>query len=63
MVYREKVRNIILNMYKSIKSCVMKKCVQSQFFDSHVGLRQGEHLAPLLFALFLNDSQQRNGTH
>ena len=49
-----KVHNVILNMYKSIKSCVMNNGVQSEFFDSHVGLRQGEHLAPLLLALFLS---------
>ena len=51
-----KVLNVILNVYKSIKSCVMNNGVQSEFFDSHVGLRQGEHLSPLLFALFLNDN-------
>ena len=50
-----KVLNVILNTYKSIKSCVMNNGVQSEFFDSHVGLRQGENLSPLLFALFLND--------
>ena len=52
-----KVRNVLLNMYKSIKSCVMNNGVQSEFFDSHVGLRQGEHLLPLLFPLFLNDME------
>ena len=52
-----KVLNVILNMYKSIKSCVMNNGVQSELFDSHVGLRQGEHLSPLLFALFLNDME------
>ena len=44
-------------MYKSIKSCVMANGMQSEFFESHVGLRQGEHLSPLLFALFLNDME------
>ena len=42
-------------MYKSIKSCVMDSGIQSDFFESHVGVRQGENLSPLLFALFLND--------
>ena len=42
-------------MYKSIKSCVMDSGIQSNFFESHVGVRQGENLSPLLFALFLND--------
>ena len=44
-------------MYKSIKSCVMANGMQSEFFESHVGLRQGENLSPLLFALFLNDME------
>ena len=42
-------------MYKSIKSCVMDSGIQSDFFESHVGVRQGENLSPLLFALFLGD--------
>ena len=41
-----------MNMYKS---CVMDSGIQSDFFASHVGVRQGENLSPLLFALFLND--------
>ena len=44
-------------MYKSIKACVMANGMQSEFFESHVGLRQGENLSPLLFALFLNDME------
>ena len=43
-----------MNMYKSIKSCVMDSGIRSDFFASHVGVRQGENLSPLLFALFLN---------
>ena len=50
-----KVIDVITNMYKSIKSCVMDSGIQSDFFESHVGVRQGENLSPLLFALFLND--------
>ena len=38
-----KVLNVVLNMYKSIKSCVMNNDVQSECFDLHVGLRQGEN--------------------
>ena len=33
----------------------MDSGIQSDFFESHVGVRQGENLSPLLFALFLND--------
>ena len=40
-------------MSKSIKSCVMNNGVQSEFFESHVGIKQGENLSPLLFALLL----------
>ena len=35
-----KVLHVILNMYTSIKSCVMNNGVQSEFSDSHVRLRQ-----------------------
>ena len=31
-----KVLRVILNMYKSIKSCVMANGMQSEFFESHV---------------------------
>ena len=59
MVYRKKYLIFKLNMYKSIKSCVINNAngVQSEFFDSHVGLRQGDNLSPLLCALFLNDME------
>ena len=49
-----KVIDVIMNMYKSIKACVMDSGIRSDFFASHVGVRQGENLSPLLFALFLN---------
>ena len=48
-----KVLRVILNMYKSIKSCGMSNVMQSEFFESHVGLSQGENLSPTLFVLFL----------
>ena len=37
------------------KSCVMVNNVPSEFFNVQCGVRQGENLSPLLFALFLND--------
>ena len=40
-----KKTNIMWHMYKSIKSCVMANGMQSEFFESHVGLRQGENLS------------------
>ena len=42
-------------MYKGIKSCVSYNGEQSSFFSSFRGVRQGENLSPVLFALFLND--------
>ena len=42
-------------MYRGIKSCVSYNGEQSSFFSSFRGVRQGEKLSPLLFALFLND--------
>ena len=46
---------IILTMYKRIKVCVSYYGEQSSFFSGFPGLRQGENLSPILFALFLND--------
>ena len=42
-------------MYRGIKFCVSYNGEQSSFFSSFRGVRQGENLLPLLFALFLND--------
>ncbi|MCG8113215.1 MAG: reverse transcriptase domain-containing protein [Candidatus Thiodiazotropha taylori] len=50
-----KLLRIIFNMYKGIKSSVSYNGEESTFFPSFRGLRQGENLSPVLFALFLND--------
>ena len=42
-------------MYKGIKSCVSYNGEQLSFFSSFRGVRQGENLSPVLFALFLNN--------
>jgi hypothetical protein len=59
-----KVLKVIFNMYANIKSCVSANNCISPFFTSPNGLRQGENLSPILFALYLNDLedylQQRN---
>ena len=55
-VYRtSKVYNIIVNMYENVKSCVFSASKKSNYFTSNAGVRQGENLSPLLFALFIND--------
>ena len=45
----------VFNMYKGIKSCISFNGNQSSFFPCLRGVRQGENLSPVLFALFLND--------
>ena len=50
-----KLFNIIFNMYKQAKSCVKLNGNKSGYFDCLAGVRQGENLSPLLFAIFLSD--------
>ena len=50
-----KVLNVIKSMYKDAKSCVKVNNCLSKFFPCNIGVRQGENLSPLLFAIFLND--------
>lgn len=40
-----KILKLIINMYKGIKSCVLIKGQQSDFFSCSAGLRQGENLS------------------
>ena len=46
---------IILNMYKGIKSCYSYNGEQSFFFSSFRGVRQCENLSHVLFTLFINN--------
>ena len=54
---------IVYNMYQGIKSCVSFNGDQSEFFQSFRGVRQGENLSPVLFALFLNDLESFLSSH
>ena len=47
-----KLFNVIVNMYKNIKSCVSLNSECSDYFASTSGVRQGESLSPFLFAIF-----------
>ena len=50
-----KIFRLIYNMYHSIKSCVSYNGERSAYFQSFRGVRQGENISPVLFALLLND--------
>lgn len=50
-----KMLRLIHNMYEGIKSCISIQGDNSPFFACECGVRQGENLSPLLFALYLND--------
>ena len=50
-----KIFRLVSNMYKNIKSCVKNNGETSAFFASQCGVRQGENLSPVLFAMYLND--------
>ena len=48
-------------MYQNIQSCVASSCVASEgklfdFFVSNVCVRQGENMSPLLFSIYVDDS-------
>ena len=49
-----KVLKVIRNLYDSAKSCVRLHGETSSFFNCNIGVRQGENLSPLLFAIYLN---------
>ena len=50
-----KFLNVIVNMYKGITSSITANGSKSESFAIHQGVRQGENLSPLLFALYVND--------
>ena len=64
---RGKCFNLIINLYKAVKSNVSTPDGSSEFFECHNGVRQVENFSPFLFSIFLNDlehfldSRQING--
>ena len=53
-----KILTVVHNMYAQAKSCVLVNGKKSNLFHCNIGVRQGENLSPLLFAIFLNDFNQ-----
>jgi hypothetical protein len=58
-----KVVTVIYNMYNKAKSCVVNGREKSDFFSCNMGVRQGENLSPLLFAIYLNDFEKFVGRY
>ena len=50
-----KLLSVIHNLCCKAKSCVKSNGKLSDYFNCNIGVRQGENLSPLLFAIFLND--------
>ena len=52
-----KIISVIQNIYKKAKSSVKINDKISNFFSCNIGVRQGENLSPILFAIYVNDFQ------
>ena len=48
---------MLRKIYDEVKSCVRVRAKYSDFFDSNMGVKQGEPLSPLLFLFFINDME------
>ena len=57
-----KIFKVIHNLYNKAKSCVKNNGELSDFFKCSVGVRQGENLSPILFAIYLNDLEKTLGS-
>lgn len=49
---------MLKSMYCSVKTCVKVNGNLSDYFDSYMGVKQGETLSPLLFIMFINDMEE-----
>ena len=53
-----KIMKLIFNLYQNTKACVKLNNQLSHSFNCNIGVRQGDNLSPLLFAIYLNDFEQ-----
>jgi hypothetical protein len=44
-------------MYENVKTCITVDGFYSDFFENQVGLRQGEVIYTILFAIYVNDCE------
>ena len=58
-----KIFKVVYSIYANAKSCVRKNGKFSKMFDCQIGVRQGENLSPLLFAIFRNDFKFHMSRH
>ena len=50
-----KLFRVIYNMYDAAKSCIKVGNNLSEVFHCNIGVRQGENLSPILFAMLINE--------
>ena len=49
-------------MYEVVKVCVRSTPNLSDFFESYVGVKQGEPLSPFLYIIFIDDMANEIGS-
>ena len=57
-----KIMKLIFNLYQNTKACVKLNNELSRSFTCNIGVRQGDNLSPLLFAIFINDFEKYMST-
>ena len=50
-------------MYQGIKSCIDIHNEYSELFPCNIGVRHSENVSPVLFSLYLNDSESYLQSH
>ena len=45
----------IKSLYEGTKSCVSLNSMQTEWFETKLGVRQGDTISPTLFSIFIND--------